>query len=212
MLRIILSVLLWGILHSLLASLKVKDWTRRWLGERVMRFYRLAYNLFAGLSFLPVLALAALIPGRQLYLAPLPWSALMILGQGLAVVALVAGFLQSDPAEFIGLRQAAGAVVSGQSNGPLTARGGELILSGLYRYVRHPLYTGGLLFIWLMPLMTSGVLAINLGLTIYILLGAYVEERKLLREFGEQYARYRAVTPMLVPFLKGNKRRKPASG
>jgi protein-S-isoprenylcysteine O-methyltransferase Ste14 len=199
---LILSVLLWGFLHSLLASLEIKDLARRRLGERFMRFYRLAYNLFAGLTFLPALILAALTPDRQLYLVPLPWSALMVFGQGLAVVALVVGFLQSDPAEFLGLKQAAG---------PLTARGGELIVSGLYRYVRHPLYTGGLAFIWLMPLMTTHVLAINIGLTVYILAGAWFEERKLLREFGEQYSRYQSVTPMLIPLIKGNKRGGSAS-
>jgi len=38
--------------------------------------------------------------------------------------------------------------------------------------------------------------------------GAYFEERKLLREFGSEYADYRAVTPMIIPRLRygGNKR------
>jgi protein-S-isoprenylcysteine O-methyltransferase Ste14 len=193
---LILAVLAWGGLHSWLASLQAKDLARRRLGERFMRFYRLAYNLFAGLSFLPVLVLAALIPDRPLYLVPLPWAGLMVFGQALAVVALIIGFLQSDPAEFLGLRPAAS---------PLSARGGELIVSGLYRYVRHPLYTAGLAFLWLMPLMTVNLLALNLSLTLYIIVGALFEERKLVREFGEQYRRYQAVTPMLIPFLKRNK-------
>jgi protein-S-isoprenylcysteine O-methyltransferase Ste14 len=46
-----------------------------------------------------------------------------------------------------------------------------------------------------------------ISLTVYILVGAYFEERKLLREFGQEYAEYRSVTPMLIPGLKfgGNK-------
>ncbi|MBN2388911.1 MAG: isoprenylcysteine carboxylmethyltransferase family protein [Anaerolineales bacterium] len=200
---ILLTVLGWGFLHSLLASLPAKDFFRRRLGAGFMRFYRLAYNLFAGFSFLPVLALTALTPDRQLYLVPLPWSGLMAFGMLLAVAAMVAGFLQSDPWEFLGLRQVAGS---------LSVRGGELIVTGLYRHVRHPLYTAGLAFIWLMPIMTANVLAVNVALTIYIVVGAYLEERKLLGEFGQAYTDYSTVTPMLIPFLKWNKRRPGASG
>lgn len=199
---LILAVIVWGALHSWLASLQAKDLTRRWLGERFMCFYRLAYNLVAGLSFLPVVGLAVWLPDRPLYLVPLPWAGLMVAGQLLAVAALIGGFLQSDPAEFLGLRQIAGGC---QRNDPMAARGGELIVSGLYRHVRHPLYTAGLTFIWLMPVMTVNLLALNLALTLYIVIGAIFEERKLLREFGEQYRRYQAVTPMLIPRLRRNK-------
>ena len=73
------------------------------------------------------------------------------------------------------------------------------MLKGLYRWVRHPLYTAGLVFIWLTPVMTVNLLAMNLGLTIYIVLGAMFEERKLLHEFGQAYADYQRRTPMLIP-------------
>ncbi len=200
---LILAVLLWGAGHSWLASRQAKDLARRHLGERFMCFYRLVYNFFAGLSFLPALALFVWLPDRPLYRVPLPWAGLMVAGQALAVAALVAGFLQSDPAEFLGLRQIAGGC---QRNDPLAARGGELIVSGLYRYVRHPLYTAGLVFIWLLPVMTVNLLALNLALTVYILAGAFFEERKLIAEFGDQYLRYQAQTPMLIPFLKRRRR------
>ena len=200
MLWLILSVLLWGLLHSLLASLKVKELARQVFGARANRFYRLAYNVIAGVSFLPVLAVAALTQDRRLYLVPLPWSGLMVLGDLLAVAGLVIGFRQTDAWEFLGLRQ------PGESHKP-----SKLTTSGLYHYVRHPLYSAGLAFIWLMPLMTVSVLAINITLTVYVITGAYFEERKLRREFGQDYADYMAVTPMFIPFLKGNKSRREAS-
>jgi protein-S-isoprenylcysteine O-methyltransferase Ste14 len=43
---------------------------------------------------------------------------------------------------------------------------------------------------------------LNIGLTVYILIGALFEERKLLREFGEAYAEYRRRTPMLIPWFR----------
>jgi steroid 5-alpha reductase family enzyme len=207
MLWLILSVLLWGFLHSLFASLKAKALTRRWLG----RFQRLAYNIFACISFLPVLIIAALTPDRTLYRVPLPWSGVMIFGEVLAVVALLVGFRQTDMWEFIGLRQIAGRAVSlstsyPKGKGPVETREGKLVTRGLYRYVRHPLYTAGIAFIWLMPLMTVNVLAINIALTVYVVVGAVFEERKLRRAFGQEYADYAARTPMFIPFTKWNKK------
>ena len=200
---LILAVFVWGLLHSLLASQKAKELARRILGERGELFYRLGYNIFACASFLPVLAISALTPDRRLYRVPLPWSGLMVLGELLAIVVLVIGFRQTDAWEFLGLRQA---------NGPVETRQGNLVTNGMYRHVRHPLYSAGIVFIWLMPLMTVNVLAINLALTVYVVIGAAFEERKLLREFGQAYADYAAVTPMFIPFIpfipfiKGNKK------
>jgi len=192
---LILSVLLWGFLHSLLASASVKTLTERIFGVAERRYYRLAYNIFACVSFLPVLVITAFTPDHDLYTIPFPWFIPMLAGQLLALVALVIGFRQTDAGEFLGLRQ----LVGRETARPETMR---LVTIGLYRYVRHPLYTAGIIFIWLTPLMTVNVLAINLGLTVYILVGAYFEERKLRREFGAQYAAYQASTPMLIPGLR----------
>ena len=195
MIWLILAVLFWGILHSILASLKAKDLARGWIGTRLMRFYRLLYNFLAVLTFIPVLGLAVVTPDRKLYLVPFPWSGLMVIGEILAVVALLVGFLQTDALDFIGVRQL-----------EESKKSARLTTSGLYHYVRHPLYSAGLAFIWLLPYMTANVLAINIGLTIYVVVGAFFEERKLIRNFGQQYTDYAMVTPMFVPFLKGNKK------
>jgi methanethiol S-methyltransferase len=200
MLWLVLSVLLWGLIHSFLASLKAKEVARRWLGDRARRFYRLGYNVLACVSFLPVLFVAALIPDRRLYLVLLPWSGLMVFGELLAIAVLVIGFGQTDAWEFLGLRQ------PGNNDKP-----SKLTTSGFYRHVRHPLYSAGLAFIWLTPLMTANILAITIALTVYVIIGAYFEERKLRREFGQDYAYYMAVTPMFIPFLKGNKTRRESS-
>jgi protein-S-isoprenylcysteine O-methyltransferase Ste14 len=53
--------------------------------------------------------------------------------------------------------------------------------------------------------MTVNLLAINVAVTVYILIGTLFEERKLRREFGEEYIEYCAATPMLIPFTKRNK-------
>jgi protein-S-isoprenylcysteine O-methyltransferase Ste14 len=188
---IIAATLAYGVVHSFLASLGVKEWARRWLGRAADRYYRLAYNVFGGLSFLPVLALVGWLPDRQLYAIPLPWLAVSLALQGLAVVLLLVGVLQTGALSFLGLRQ----LVDPRADSP-----GELVVAGLYRWMRHPLYTAGLVFIWLSPVMSVNLLALNLGLTAYIVIGAWVEERKLLKVHGEPYARYMAQTSFLIPW------------
>ncbi len=185
------AILLWGLVHSLLASLAVKELSARVLGQTLMRFYRLGYNLFSVVSFLPILWLMAVLPDRRVYLIPPPWMYLMITVQGGAAFLLLVGLLQTDTLSFIGLRQMF----------EMDSRPSALVVNGLYRYVRHPLYTAGLLFIWLTPIMAINVLALYFSLTIYIVIGAYFEERKLLQEYGQTYLSYKTSTPMFVPGL-----------
>jgi protein-S-isoprenylcysteine O-methyltransferase Ste14 len=189
-LAIVAGVLVYGAVHSLLASVRVKQWARSRLGPRTDRFYRLAYNAFAVVSFVPVLALLAWLPGKTIYQLRLPWSALALTGQAAALMTLAAGLLQTDPWSFLGLRQ----VTEGTPAEP-----GHLMVTGLYRWVRHPLYTAGLLLIWLTPVMTTSILALNLSLTLYIIVGSRLEERRLLAEFGQAYADYQAAVPGLIP-------------
>lgn len=188
---LVLSVIAWGFMHSLLASLKTKAWFRQKLGDFGMRFYRLGYNVFSLVSFLPVPWLMVMFPDRILYQIREPWLYLTLTGQILSMLMLVVGVLQTDVIAFIGIRQLF-------ESGEPEAR---IVVGGLYRWVRHPLYTAGLLFIWLTPVMSQNEAIVFSVLTIYIIVGAYYEERKLRREFGRAYSDYQAITPMFIPGL-----------
>ena len=161
-------VLLYGVVHSVLATYKVKDMARRHLGINADRTYRLFYNLIALLTYLPVLALLAILPDERLYSIPFPWVLLTTVIQGLAIIILFLGLMQTGLWSFLGIKQL---FVLSQVPQP------ELIVRGLYRCVRHPLYMAGLLFIWFSPVMTYNTLAMSVGLSIYLILGALVEER-----------------------------------
>jgi protein-S-isoprenylcysteine O-methyltransferase Ste14 len=110
----------------------------------------------------------------------------------LGAAIIVLGIWQADAWSFLGLRQ-----ILGLQEQPQTA---QLVVSGLYRWVRHPLYTGGLLLIWLLPVMTANLLALFICLSIYLVVGAHFEESRLIHEFGESYLHYRQQVPMLIPF------------
>ncbi len=193
---LVFSIALWGVVHSWLASLGWKNFLRRLLGDGFMRLYRLLYNLFAVISFIPILYLMLSLPDRMLYQAPAPWNYLMRVGQLLSVVLLLVAVMQTDMLSFAGLRQVF------EEEKP-----GQLVTDGLYRSVRHPLYAFSLLILWLSPSMSLNTFVVSAGLTLYVLIGIFFEERKLLREFGQDYADYKSRTPMLIPGMRfgGNK-------
>lgn len=190
-LYLILASALWGLVHSWLASHLFKDAARRALGESFMRWHRLLYNVFAVISVLPVLFLSMILPDQKFYSVPAPFSFALNLVQALAAFALLIGVLQTGAWNFAGLYALTG----------VEPKPDNLITGGLYRFVRHPLYSAGLLFIWFSPSMTVNRFVLYAAFTVYILIGAVFEERKLLKDFGEEYARYRAKTPMLIPGL-----------
>lgn len=196
---ILLAVFVYSVVHSLLATFRAKTLAQRQFGPAADRFYRLTYNIFAVVSFLPVLALVPLLPDRPLYTISMPWLVLSLAGQVMAIGLLAVGLLQTGVGTFLGLSQ----LVS-----PPEVKSQTLVVKGLYRWVRHPLYTAGLLFIWLTPAMTGNVLALIVGLSAYLFLGAMYEERKLVRVFGPEYTAYQQSTPMLIPGLRFPRRDK----
>lgn len=190
---ILLACAAYGVVHSWLASNQAKHLAVRWLGQPAyQRFYRLFFSVIGTVTALPLLALTAWLPDRAIYTIPAPWVYGTLLVQALAIIGLLAGVMQTGALAFIGLRQAL-------APGAARPADEQLVTNGLYAWVRHPLYTASLLFIWLTPVMTWNILALNLGLTAYLLIGSIFEERKLLQQFGKDYEAYRGRTPRIVP-------------
>jgi protein-S-isoprenylcysteine O-methyltransferase Ste14 len=67
-----------------------------------------------------------------------------------------------------------------------------------YRFVRHPIYTGWLAVLWAAPVMTMSHLVFSVGITVYVILGARLEERDLEQRMP-CYRQYRRKVPMLLP-------------
>jgi len=79
----------------------------------------------------------------------------------------------------------------------------KLIITGINKYLRHPLYLGTFVFIWGLWLLlpTVSLLLANAIITSYTLIGIGLEEKKLIDEFGDSYIRYQQSVPMLWPRL-----------
>jgi protein-S-isoprenylcysteine O-methyltransferase Ste14 len=89
------------------------------------------------------------------------------------------------------------------SGNPTIKEGHELIRSGPYRFVRHPIYTGLLLAI-LGTCLRGGraadiaIFAVVVGISVVKL---RIEESLMLEQFPEAYAEYRKQTKALVPYV-----------
>ena len=133
-----------------------------------------------------------LLPNRELYSVPAPWSYIMQAVQAIALILLAITVLQTDALDFLGLRQP---FVDSKTDTP------NLVITGLYKYVRHPLYSAAILLLLFSPAMSQNGLALYISISLYFIIGAGFEERKLEKFFGEDYARYKARTPFLIPRL-----------
>jgi protein-S-isoprenylcysteine O-methyltransferase Ste14 len=200
MLWFLISFVIWAFVHSITAASSTKRTFRNRFGERAYQgLYRLLYNLFSLLSFLPVLyALWTQIPQVTLWIIPYPWRYITMGMQLLALLGLALSLLQTDVWAFIGLRQAL-RYVQGSADPEVPD---QLVVTGTYRWVRHPLYSFSLLFIWLNPAMTLGSLLFNVLATLYFWIGSIYEERRLVRAFGQTYEEYQQTVPRLFPLRR----------
>ena len=76
-----------------------------------------------------------------------------------------------------------------------------LEISGIHKYVRHPLYLGT--FIFIIGLLLSFPTISNfigvIMIIIYTFIGIYFEEKKLIKTFGSSYINYKHAVPMIIP-------------
>jgi protein-S-isoprenylcysteine O-methyltransferase Ste14 len=78
----------------------------------------------------------------------------------------------------------------------------DIAVRGPYRFIRHPLYLASLLMIWSFPDLTADRLLFNILWSIWIVVGARMEERDLVAIYGKSYSDYQQQVPMLIPFLR----------
>lgn len=180
-----LAWLAYGLIHSLLAG----DWLKRAASARLSLAgppYRLAFNLIALLLLLPIAGMILADPGTLLWDRPPGLSLafdLLALGSVLALLLAGPGY---DLGEFVGLPGRAAARPA-------------LRVSGWHCYVRHPWYSVALLLVWTREPYAAWLIS-AVCISVYLVIGARLEEAKLERSFGEAYRRYRARVPGLLPY------------
>ncbi len=191
-------VCLFAIPHSVMARKSFKDFITKFIPRPIERS---TYVLVAGILLTILIlnwepmggAVWSVVPNSTLYYI---LYFLFFLGW---VVLFISTFLINH-FDLFGLRQTYLELV----NKPYTDLNFKVY--SFYKYVRHPLYFGGILGIWATPKMTVTHLIFAILLTSYFIIGTLFEERDLIKEFGEKYKSYKRKTPMLIPFSKITKK------
>lgn len=184
-------IALFGLQHSVMARSGFK---RAWTRIVPKPIERSVYVLAASLALILLFAMWRPIPAIVWSVdnpagAAILWA---LFGLGWLIV-LVSTFLISH-FELFGLAQAWGHARGSAEPAPPVLR-----TPLLYRHVRHPLYSGFFLAFWATPQMSGGHLLLAIGVSVYMLIGIFYEERDLVGTFGEDYESYRARTGMLTP-------------
>lgn len=127
---------------------------------------------------------------------------LFLMGSGPWLSRSPHGFLFEIAGLFLGLLAIYHMQIGNFNVAPLPKQGGKLVTTGIYQYLRHPMYLAQLLVF--VPLIVEHYSIYRLTawfiLLINLIFKLQFEEKNLLRQF-EGYAAYRETSWRLIPFL-----------
>ncbi len=191
--------LLWGgycVLHSYLISISLTNTLIRIL-KGYYAFYRIFYITLSVLLLIPLINYSHQVDNQVIIMYEFPLSAVRYVLLIMSVLFFFWAFLfDYDPLSFFGIRQ-----IMNFFQGKEISPAGEIKKGGLLGIVRHPMYLALLVFLWCSTFTMLDII-VNFILSIYVVTGTYLEEKKLLLEFGHAYEVYRQEVPMLIPFTK----------
>jgi protein-S-isoprenylcysteine O-methyltransferase Ste14 len=169
--------------HSIFAMYSVKDK----IGLKA-RTYRLIYAFLSTIGLLAILFYNGWIGGENILSeSGFLKNAALFLGAG-GVIVLSAAFRNYSFFSFIGLKE---------------ERSGELVTTGINAWVRHPIYTGTILItlgLFLFDPRLATMISV-LCIWIYLWIGIRLEEKKLVKIFGDKYRAYQQDVAAVIPFL-----------
>lgn len=179
--------ILYFLVHSLLASQQVKSFFKK-LMKRGFRFYRLFYSVIATTGLFFILFLNASISSELLFASDglIRYLSLMLATFGVIVISR--SFREYRFSSFIGLK----------------TESSEFRKTGILKYVRHPIYSGTILIVigFFLFNPTRSTLISVCCIMAYLPIGIYLEERKLIKHFGDLYLTYKREVPSVFPKIR----------
>lgn len=182
--------------HSFLISTSFTKAAARLL-KKSFAFYRLFYIIFSIVLLIMLINYSSRFEGAIIVTYTFPWSIIRyVFMYGSLLLFFWAFFFNYDSLSFFGIRQIL------NYNKAATVNPSEAIKkNGLLGVIRHPMYLALIIYLWTQTFRLIDIL-VNVELTVYVIIGTLLEERKLLLEFGAAYVKYQQEVPMLIPFTK----------
>ncbi len=186
---LIIGWVLYFVIHSFLASNYIKNIFQIRLPS-LFRYYRIFFNLVAIIGLIIMVRLTFndnILLFKQTTFLFIISIVLIILGLVVLVIASTAFNIK----EFLGIETYEIKMES------------KLVTKGIYKFMRHPLYTGTILLLsgYFLYVPTLSVLIFLILTFVYIEIGSRLEEKKLLIEFGNDYTEYCKNVKRYFPFI-----------
>ena len=182
-LLLVTAWLFYFFLHSLFAADSVK--------KRIPfppRIYRLLYVVFSTAGLLALLFLNGWMGGEAMFSRTDFIQYISLFTAGAGVLIINAAFRNYSVRSFLGLE---------------SEIDGKLVTKGINSWVRHPFYTGTILItlgFYLIDPRISTLISVGC-VWVYLVIGIYLEEKKLIRQYGQQYLDYRKDVAAVIPFI-----------
>jgi protein-S-isoprenylcysteine O-methyltransferase Ste14 len=185
---LLLGWLVYFYLHSLLADTSVKAFFTKKLNIKTARSYRIGYNVLGFAGILLLFYFQFIVPSNILFKTGIITISIAIGLILIGLIIMIVSIRNYDWKSFIG--------ISDEKNY-------ALVIAGMNKYVRHPLYSGTMIFvagyfIW-QPYFKNLLLMIFMW--IYLAIGIIYEERKLVKHYGDVYKDYQRKVKKMIPFI-----------
>ncbi|TRZ89848.1 MAG: isoprenylcysteine carboxylmethyltransferase family protein [Methanosarcinales archaeon] len=182
----VLYFLAFALIHSVLATDNAKERAEKIL-KRNFRFYRIIYNIISFITAVPTFYVWWISSSSTPVVYSFPeWSnPFLTLFKLLAIGLFGYALFQNDLLEFAGLKK------KKIDSKPIT--------DGVYRIVRHPQYTALIILLFSQNKMTVLDLTAALLVSFYCIIGAFIEEKRLVSSYGDRYRKYQEQVSMFIP-------------
>lgn len=182
--------------HSYLISIRLTKLMTRLL-KKYYAFYRLFYILISLVLLIPLINFTSQSDNEVIITYGLTLNIIRyVLIWGSLLMFFWAFFFNYDSLSFFGIRQILNFGKIKETN-----PSEEIKKNGLLGIMRHPMYLALIIYLWCQTFRVADIV-VNIVLTIYVLIGTWLEEKKLVIEFGKTYVKYQHEVPMLIPFTK----------
>lgn len=183
---LIFGWIIYFFLHSSLASNVVKEVINHQF-PNLTKYYRLGYVIISTVGLLVLLYYNANIESQDLLKREGVVRYVSLVFAAFGAIILKLSFRTYDLSSFIGVKK--------EDN--------IFVRSGLLQHVRHPIYSATILIVIGFFLFSPNqpTLVSTLCILAYLPIGIWLEERKLLKAFGDDYRHYKQQVPALVPKL-----------
>jgi protein-S-isoprenylcysteine O-methyltransferase Ste14 len=175
-------------LHSLLAAIPVKKYFTHLFSLKSARVYRIGYNIVGLAGIFLMFYLQLITPSALIFNTSIATNVAAFLFFITGFVIMIMSIKNYDWKSFVGISD---------------EHINTLVVAGLNKYVRHPLYSGTILFVtgyllW-QPYLKN--LLLLFSMCIYLAIGIFYEERKLLKIYGVAYKDYQKKVRKMIPFI-----------